>query len=143
MAVLERDLELWRQMSSVHRRAVREIDTSLREVLGYPALSVDALMALAGTPKGQDQMMGLSDQLGIDRSTSTRLVDQMVGAGLVRRAPHPADGRGVLVVLTSRGRRELRRALPHYLDAIRRTGIGRLTASERRALRRVLRKVSR
>ena len=63
----------------------------------------------------------------------------MAGVGLIRREQHPTDRRGVLIVLTPRGRRELRRALPSYRDAIQQTAMGSLTAAESHALQRVLR----
>ena len=141
--VAARDLELWQQLTIVQRWLARDLDRILREALGYPALWIDTLTALAGTPKGQERIMALGDQLGTDRSVLSRLVDRMVDAGQVRREPHPTDGRVVMVVLTSRGRRELRRALPTFRDAIRQTGLGSLTKSEKRALQRVLRKVGR
>ena len=85
--------------------------------------------------------MALAVQVGITDGALMRLVDQMVRVGLIRREPDPTDGRGVVVVVTARGHGELRRALPHYHDAIRQTGLGTLTASEGRTLQRVLRMV--
>ena len=135
----DRTLELWCQLANVQRRVPRDLDRSLRETLGYRANWIDTLIALAGTPGGRQQMMGLAVQLRITRSCLTRRVDEMAGAGLIRREQHPTDHRGVLIVLTPRGRRELRRALPHYRDAIQQTALGSVTAAEGDALRRVLR----
>lgn len=137
----DRTLELWQQLAIVQRRVVRDLDRSLRETPGYPAMWIDTLIALAGTPEGRQQMKGLAVQLGMTRSGLSDLANQLAGAGLIRREQHPTDHRSVLVVLTPRGRRELRRALPRYRDAIRQTGLGSLTASEGDTLRRVLRKV--
>ncbi len=141
--VAARDLQLWQQLTIVQRWVARDLDRILREALGYPALWIDTLAALTGTPKGRERMTRLGDQLGIDHSVLSRIVDLMVAAGLIRREPHPTDGRVVMAVLTPRGRRELRRALPASRDAIRQTGLGSLTKSEKRALQRVLRKVGR
>ena len=83
--------------------------------------------------------MDLARKLG-DRRSLTVLLSQMAGAGFIRR--QPIDGRTLLVILTPRGRRELRRVLPRYRDAIQQTGLGNLTASEGRAFQRLLRKVT-
>ena len=84
-------------------------------------------------------MKDLAVQLGMARSGVSDLSNQMAGAGLIRREQHPIDQRGVLIVLTPRGRRELRRALPRYRDAVQQTALGSLTAAEGRALQRLLR----
>jgi len=44
-------------------------------------------------------------ELAASRSTVSRSLGRLESAGLTRRVPDPADGRGVLVVLTPRGRR--------------------------------------
>jgi MarR family transcriptional regulator, organic hydroperoxide resistance regulator len=46
----------------------------------------------------------LQEQVGVDASTMTGLVQRMTGQGLVRRRRDHADGRVVRVYLTPRGR---------------------------------------
>ena len=135
----DRTVALWRQLASVQRRVNRDLDRSLRETLGYPANWIDTLIALASAPKGRQQVMDLADQVGMTRGGVSTLANQMSDAGLIRREPHPLDRRAVLIVLTPRGRRELRRGLPRYRDAIRQTALGSLTPSKVRALQRLLR----
>jgi len=50
--------------------------------------------------------------------TMSRLVTAMEGEGLVRRAPHGADGRSVVLHATARGRRVLDRARELRLAAL-------------------------
>ena len=135
----DRDLELWRLFASAQRRIARDLNRTLQEGRGYPAIWIDVLIALADTPRGRDRTMDLARKLG-DRRGLTVLLNQMAGAGLIRR--EPIDGRTFLIILTPRGRRELRRVLPRYRDAIRRTGLGNLPAAERHALQRLIRKVN-
>ncbi len=135
----DRTVALRRQLASVQRRVARDLDRTLQKTLGYPANWIDTLIALAGAPQGRQQMMDLAVQLGMTRSGLSGLANQMAGAGLIRREQHPRDHRSVLVVLTPRGRRELRRALPRYRDAIQQTALGSLTAAQGRALQRALR----
>ena len=138
----DRTVALWRQLASVRRRVALDLDRSLRETLGYPANWIDTLMALAGAPQGRRPMKGLTVQLGMTVSGLSSLADQMAGAGLIRRQQNPTDHRGVLIVLTPRGRGELRRALPRYRDAIQQTALGSLTPAEERALQRLLKALS-
>ncbi|MDP9404935.1 MAG: MarR family transcriptional regulator [Actinomycetota bacterium] len=49
----------------------------------------------------------------------SRIVDDLVAAGLVRRQPNPVDRRSAYAAITGDGRAQLRRVAPIYLDAIR------------------------
>ncbi len=135
----DQTVALWRQLASIQRRVARDLDRTLREATGFPANWIDTLIALAGAPQGRQRMMDLAVQLGMTRSGVSGLAYQMADAGLIRRQQHPTDHRSVVVVLTPRGRRELRRALPRYRDAIQQTALGSLTPAEGRALQRALR----
>lgn len=73
----------------------------------------------------------LADRLRLQKSTVSRLVDQLQADGLVRRTANPDDRRSVLLELTASGRRRAER-----LDDARRemfeSLVGRLSAAERR-----------
>lgn len=45
----------------------------------------------------------LAELEGVRRPTITRLVDELVGRGLVRREPHPTDKRASVLVATGEG----------------------------------------
>jgi DNA-binding MarR family transcriptional regulator len=47
--------------------------------------------------------------MSIDPSTMVALIDDLEGAGLVERRPHPKDRRARVVALTAKGRRRLER----------------------------------
>jgi DNA-binding MarR family transcriptional regulator len=49
----------------------------------------------------------LSDQVVVSPSRVSRVVEQLVGRGLLERAASPHDGRLSLVRLTEKGRKEL------------------------------------
>jgi len=59
---------------------------------------------------GQMGMTLLSEKMGLDNSTLTRLTDKLVKSGFVERIPNPADRRGFLVNLTEKGVQEGARA---------------------------------
>jgi DNA-binding MarR family transcriptional regulator len=56
-------------------------------------------------------MRQLADYSAIDRTTMTRIVDQLVAKGLVERATPSADRRQVMLTLTDAGRDVHRKAL--------------------------------
>jgi DNA-binding MarR family transcriptional regulator len=77
----------------------RELTAGLGEAvdeLTYPVLS-----GLART--GPRTAAALADDVGLDRSGVSRYASRLESAGLIRRAPDPADGRAVLLTLTGQG----------------------------------------
>ncbi len=65
--------------------------------------------------QGYLTMNGLSEAMALANSTMTRMVDQLVQKGLVRRKPDDEDRRVVLVGLTDQGR-DVRRILEQNLQ---------------------------
>jgi DNA-binding MarR family transcriptional regulator len=77
--------------------------------------------------------------MGIDPSTMVSLVDELEGAGLARRRPHPQDRRAREVVLTAKGQRALAQARALAEDVEDEVLRG-LSPAERRRLVALLRK---
>jgi len=80
----------------------------------------------------------LAAALGIDPPNATVVVDDLEAQGLVRRRPHPTDGRAKLVEATRKGKDLARRA-----DEILATpppALSALEAEELETLRRILTK---
>ena len=72
---------------------------------------------------GPVTMGELADYAIIDRTTLTRLVDQLVDQGLVERAKPPGDRRKIVLTLTPQGRRihaAMRRAISREDEALMR-----------------------
>lgn len=61
----------------------------------------------------------LADQLVVDRSNVTGLVDRMEKAGWVRRADDPADRRVYRVQLTATGKKLRQKVAPAYSEVVR------------------------
>jgi DNA-binding MarR family transcriptional regulator len=80
----------------------------------------------------------LIDSTMVTSGAVTNRIDRLKARGLVRRRPHPTDGRAVMVELTAKGRRVVDAALVDHA-ANERTIVGGLTASERAQLVRLLR----
>lgn len=74
--------------------------------------------------------MVLADRLRLQKSTVSRLVDELCTDGLTRRKTHPTDRRSVLVELTPLGRRRAER-LAKAQEALFDGLLERLTEGER------------
>jgi DNA-binding MarR family transcriptional regulator len=77
--------------------------------------------------------------MGIDPSTMVALIDQLEGAGLAKRRPHPKDRRAREVQLTPKGRRTLERAR-ELAAKVEGDVLQGLSRTERRKLVSLLRK---
>ena len=64
----------------------------------------ELLMLLHFSRTGALPVTAASRRLQVHPTSVTNAVDRLEAAGLVRRAPHPTDGRGTLVELTAAGR---------------------------------------
>src|ERR1700722_4201004 len=90
-----------------------------------------------GLPPGQ-----IAKQLGLATPTVTRAATRMEASGLLRREPHPTDGRLVRLGLTARGR-GLERAMGPEMRALSEQTLAGLSNGERAELIRALRAVHR
>ena len=79
-----------------------------------------------------------ANTLMLTSSGTTKRLDRLEQAGLIERAPDPADRRGVLIALTDAGRRLVDPATADHLDNERRL-IASLSESEQRELADLLR----
>src|ERR1700761_9660642 len=72
----------------------------------------------------------IARQLGLATPTVTRAATRMEAAGLLRREPHPTDGRLVRLVLTGRGR-ELERVIVPEMRALAEQALAGFSTEER------------
>lgn len=107
------------------------------ESIGLTPASFGVLNVL-GARKGAIQQE-VGSAMGIDPSTMVSLIDQLEGAGLAKRRPHPTDRRAREVVITPKGRRLLERGRRMALQ-VEDEVLGGLTAKERREMLRLLRR---
>jgi DNA-binding MarR family transcriptional regulator len=77
--------------------------------------------------------------MGIDPSTLVSLIDELEGAGLAKRRPHPTDRRARVVAITPKGRRRLDQARG-MASAVEGEVLQGLTDTERRQLLTLLRR---
>ena len=125
----------------VHASLVPLIDRELQESHGLPLTWYDVLLELNSAPERRLTMGQLGAVAAVSRTRVSRVVDELVRAGLVARESNPDDGRSAFAALTPAGRAALRNAAPTYVAAVRREFTDHLTAREAEVLAGALRKV--
>ena len=133
-------LAVWRAFLEANAHSTRVLEQELEEQRGLSLHWYDALLQLheAG---GRLRMQELANRVLLHKSSISRLVDRMEGAGLVERVACPSDGRSRYAVITPEGRQVLRRAAPVHLRGVERHFASHLTDTDVVALARVLAKL--
>ena len=108
----------WRAFMLAHARVSRRLDEELRAEHDISFAEYDALLTIAQAPGRRIRMGQLADEVLLSRSGVTRLVDRLVGDGLVERSACMADARGAEAVLTEIGLTRLRQASRTHLHGI-------------------------
>ena len=103
------------------RHQIRQFLTfSEREarVAGIEPQQHQVLLALKGMPDGRQPTIGaLAERLVVKHHTAVGLVDRLVAADLAVRRAHDDDGRQIVVQVTRRGERLLRKlSLSHRAE---------------------------
>lgn len=137
------DVEPLQILSRVTRLA-RHLDIARREAFAAHDLETgefDVLAALrrSGNPYVLSPSVLLAQTL-VTSGTMTNRIDRLESKGLVERLPDPNDGRGVLVKLTSAGKKAVDLALTDLLER-ERLLLDQVTAVQREGLTRVLREI--
>ncbi len=111
-------------------------NTRRREVSDALGMSFGRTRAIRRVARRPMSMRELAEAMGIDPPNATVLVSDLEAQGLVRRKPHPTDGRAKVVEATRKGK-----ALARKADAILATppdGLTELGADDLKTLRRIL-----
>ena len=133
--------DTWGALLKVHAALVPRLDRELQEAHGLPLTWYDVLLELNGAPERRLTMGQLGSVAAVSRTRVSRVVDELVRAGLVSREPNPDDGRSAFAALTPAGRAALRKAAPTYVAAVQREFADHLTVREAQVLAGALRKV--
>jgi DNA-binding MarR family transcriptional regulator len=133
--------DTWGALLKVHAALVPRLDRELRDTHGLPLTWYDVLLELNAAPERRLTMGELGSVVAVSRTRVSRVVDELVRAGLVVRQLNPDDGRSAFAALAPAGRAVLRAAAPTYVAAVRREFADHLTARESKAVASALRKV--
>jgi DNA-binding MarR family transcriptional regulator len=88
-------------MSLAQHRLLKSADAAFGQAIGITATQLGVLFIIERSPGAL--LKEVSEELGINKSAITALVDRMETAGLVRRQPSQDDGRAVHLHATRSG----------------------------------------
>ncbi|HZN77644.1 MAG TPA: MarR family transcriptional regulator [Micromonosporaceae bacterium] len=124
------------QLATQLRDAITRLNRRLRQARPVGDLTVTQLSALTSLELGGALTpRELADVERVQPPTMTKIIAKLEERGLVQRAPHPTDGRQVILSATAAGREVLvafQRARDEWLTR----RLSGLTADERETLRR-------
>jgi DNA-binding MarR family transcriptional regulator len=123
-------LAAWRGLLRVHSALVRGLDTELQETHEVSLPEYEVLLVLSAAPGGRMRMSDLATAALLSQSGVTRLVDRLVGAGLVERTRCEDDRRGLNAELTDLGRTRLEQARQAHLEGVRARFLDRFDEAE-------------
>ncbi len=119
-----------------------QLDRELRDEHGIGLSEYEILVRLSEAPEGRMRMALLAEAMSHSRSRVTHTIKRMQDAGLVRRQPCEADGRGVEAVMTAAGRRKLTTAAPTHVRGVREHLVDVSSRADFAALGRIFDEVS-
>ena len=111
----------------VHQLVLTELDELLRP-LGLTFARYEVLVLLSFSRRGALPLGKIGERLQVHATSVTPLVKRLEAAELIRRTPHPEDGRAVLASITPKGRTVLDQATEAIVSA--RFALGALSDSE-------------
>ncbi len=111
-------LAAWRGLLNAHSSAINAIERDLARAGQISLAWYDVLVAIQESPEERVRLHELADRVVLSRSGLSRLVDRLVGAGLIERQPCPDDRRGAFAVLTPDGAAAILQTWPVYAAGI-------------------------
>jgi DNA-binding MarR family transcriptional regulator len=126
-------------LAIVNRAFRQRAGASMIDVPGGPRGHLVLSTVAQGPPRSQ---LALAQQLGVDKTVMTYLLDELEAAGLLTRRPDPADRRARQVVITARGTRSLAK-FGHRIGEAEDKLLAPLDAAERTVLRELLGRIAR
>ena len=123
-------LEAWRDYLKSHATILRGLDAELVAEHGLTTRDYEVLLYLAQAERRHLAMSALAERTMLTRSGITRLVDGLVGAGLIERTSCPNDARVSYAQLTDEGYDKLRNASRSHISGVRRLFVERFSDEE-------------
>lgn len=122
-------------------RLSKDLGATLESECQLPLAWFDVLLQLRHSPDGRLKMSEMANAIFHSTGGTTRLIDRLEGAGLVRRENCPQDRRSVYVAITDVGNAKLDEALGVHLSFLDELMGARLSSPERDTLSSLLTKL--
>ncbi len=136
---LTTEVRTWLYLARAIHKIERRLIAHMEQYDLTPA-QFDVLAQLQRTPPILQQQ--LADRLLVTKGNVVGLLNRMERAGLVRRQPHPEDGRAHLVSLTAQGVTLAARVVPEH-EALVTECLAVLSSEDRRSLHGAVRRLNR
>ena len=111
------------------------VDGALRP-FGLTFARYEGLVLLLFSRRGSLPLGIMGQRLMIHPASVTNIIDRLEGQGLIRRSPHPTDGRTTLAEITDAGRKLARDATTAVNDVA--FGLGQLDGQDLEDLQRII-----
>ncbi|MBO0682602.1 MAG: MarR family transcriptional regulator [Candidatus Dormibacteraeota bacterium] len=133
----EAEHRAWCGLLQGHARVARRLEVALQEHHHLSLAEHDVLERLweAG---GRLRMSELAGTAHLSPSGISRLVDRLAAHGLLERATATGDGRAILAVITTAGRRRLQESGETYAGELREAFLSDFSADEVETLGKLL-----
>ena len=138
----DQTISAWARLHQASQAALSAVESDLKAAGHAPLAWYDVLLELKRAGKGGLRPQALQSQMLLAQYNLSRLLDRMEREGYVERRPCPDDGRGQIIVITSTGRKLIKRMWPAYEAAIRQHFAERLSTEDAARLARLLGKLS-
>ncbi len=125
--------EVWKQLVQVVWETREDWRQRVVAATGLPFGRIRALRRLIGGPLA---LRDLAQAMSTDAPAATVAVDDLEDRGLVRRTPHPTNGRMKLVALTAAGKRMVARL--EAVSDVPPSGFASLSAADLAAVQRLV-----
>ncbi len=139
---LNQQTPLWQSFLAVHRQIVEQLADEMLTEHQLPLEWFDVLVHLADLPGMRARQKVLRDRMLLSESGVSRLLVRMEKAGVITRSTAGDDRRGMEIAVTDAGQAALLAAIDSHLRLVASLFTDRLTATERTALSRALRKLT-
>lgn len=139
---LDQDQQVsWRALVLGSTLLFDRLDDDLRRRHGISLVEYEILVRLS-EHDGRLRMSQLADSLAHSRSRVTHTVKRMEDSGLVLREVSAEDGRGVIAVMTDKGRLFLENVAPTHVEGVREHLVDLAEPDDLAALGRVMNAVA-
>jgi DNA-binding MarR family transcriptional regulator len=126
--------QTWRQLSTMILRLQPVLSAQLQREFGISHFEYLIMACLSETPGSMLRMSVLATITGSSLPRLSQAVGRLEKRGWTSRQPDAEDSRYILAVLTSAGLRQLQKAAPSHVAAVREFVFDRLTQAQTRQL---------
>ncbi len=142
-ALKDDELVTWSSLATLLEWLPGVLDAQLMKDAQLTHFEFGLLYALDADEERVLKMSTLAEYANSSLSRLSRAVARLEKRGLVRREPDPSDGRTTLAILTTAGCETVQAALPGHSALVRQVVLESLTASQRRQLIEISKRIQR